>query len=157
MLAWVVPLWLVTLLLGLWPSRAIGSGVVAAKLVAGAVVLLVMVASGALCVRAARRGPGPAAFAFTVLAMARVLVSLSLLAGAWALLELPPAALLIWAVIFHLVMLVGECIWLARALQRDAFLVALGEIRRGAVLDKPRPSPGRGEVEIDRVRNDVAG
>ena len=53
-------------------------------------------------------------------------LALGLLVQRWR--DLPPAALLVWLGVFYLAMLPGECAWLARALNRHAELVSLGDL-----------------------------
>jgi hypothetical protein len=132
MLGWVSPIWLLLAGAGYAPTIRIAGGEAwRSQIMAGAIALAVVVLSGLAVVRAARKGPGRAAFAFIMMSMLRVLLSLLLAGGAWMLLNLQPAVVLIWLVIFQMALLLGEVVWLTRAMRRDAFLVALGEIRRG--------------------------
>lgn len=111
--------------------RLVGAKGLLAMAWAWGIAFAVVMLSGMLVTRAAARGPGRAAFVFIMSALARVVVCLVLAAGVIFLLDIHAPSLLVWVLAFHLVMLAGESIWLAKALQRDAFLVALGEIRRG--------------------------
>ena len=128
LLGWTVPLAAILFAVGVWPTwRAGGLTAVWAQVTAKAVVLGTVLASGAIVCRMARRGPARAAVAFIFSCMGRILVAVVLMLTAWRLLELHLTALAVWLVIFYLALLIGESIWLSRALKRDAFLDALGE------------------------------
>lgn len=128
LVGWTVPLAVILLAVGIWPTwRAGGQNAVLALLTAKAVVLATVLASGVIVCRMARRGPARAAIAFIFSCMGRILIAVVLMLTAWRLLELHLTALAVWLVIFYLALLIGESIWLSRALRRDAFLEALGE------------------------------
>jgi hypothetical protein len=117
---------------GAWPTWKLGGEpALEAELTAAACVLVVMLASGAAVVRTARRGPGPAAYAFLVGGLVRAVASVVLAAAAWALRPVPPLTLMLWVAGFYGATLAGEVLWLTRALQKDALDAALGRLGRG--------------------------
>lgn len=129
MLAWVLPVAVLTAGIGIYPTWVVaGAEGLRAQLAAGVVVLGVKLAFAAVVVRQGRRGPTRAAFVYLTTSVLRIAVSLALAGAAWKLLDLPPGPLLLWTAIFYLALLAPETAWLVRALQRDAFRVALGEI-----------------------------
>jgi len=128
LLGWTMPLGLVAFAVGIWPTwQAGGALAVWSQVTAGAVVLATVMGSGVIVCRMARRGPARAAVGFIFSCMGRILLAVALTLTAWRLLELHLMALAIWLVIFYLALLIGESIWLSRALRQDAFLEALGE------------------------------
>ncbi len=139
MLAWVLPVAVLTAGMGIYPTWVVaGLDGLLAQLAAGAVVLGVKLAFALVVVRHARRGPTRAAFVYMTMSVLRIAVSLGLAGAAWKLLDLPPGPLLLWTAIFYLALLAPETAWLVRALQRDAFRVALGEIDwRARESDRP--------------------
>ena len=145
LLGWTMPLGLMGGGLGVWPTWAAqGWQGLRAGLVALIIVFCATMLSGAAVAWQASRGPGRAAMAFIVSGPVKMIASLVAAAAAWWVMELAPRALFTWTGIFYLVLLAGESVWLARALQRDAFLWALGEIRhkpagRDRPVDKAEP------------------
>ena len=130
--AWLIPASLVVGALGAYPTwRVSGTPGLLAQLAAGAVVLVVMAASARFICHAASHGPRRAAQSFVAGFLVRVAAcaALSAAVGHW-LADLPQQTLLVWTGLFYLVMVLAEAIWLARAMQRDAHRVYLGEIRR---------------------------
>ncbi|MFP4105672.1 MAG: hypothetical protein ACLFVU_06205 [Phycisphaerae bacterium] len=131
MLGWVVPFGLVAGCPDLYvTSRIAGTEGVRAGIAAWIVTSAVVLLSGWFVVLSARKGPQRAAFVFIVAGMLRAVIVLLLVAAVWAVLKLMPIVLLVWALIFYCSMLAGEVAWLARALNRDAHRVHLGEIKR---------------------------
>jgi len=133
LVGWVIAGGVAVAAIGTYPTwRLAGAGGLAAELAAGLIVLGVKLASAWVLTRQAGGGPGRVAFVYVVLVAARVMAVLLLAVGACRLWGLPPRALLIWTAAFYLATLATDSIYLARALQKDAFRVALGEIdRRG--------------------------
>ncbi len=131
MLGWVISFAAVSGALGAYPTWK-GSGWAGLKgeLVAAGIVLGVKILSSIVVVGKAARGAGPAAIAFVVLAMARAVGCVALAAAALATLSLSGTVLFVWVVIFYLVTLAAECIWLVKALRDDARRIALGEVGR---------------------------
>jgi hypothetical protein len=116
---------------GAWPTwRLAGWKGFISELVAGAVVMPIMLASSLVVLRGALRGPIAAVKLFVVGWVVRlpVVVVLAFLLGFFCRLHL--VAFLCWVGLFYLVAVMGEGFWLAKALKRDAFLVALGKIHR---------------------------
>lgn len=131
MFGWVVPAGLLAGGLGVYPTwKLAGLPGLIAEGAAGSVVLLTMIGSGALIVWCASGGPARAAYVFIACSLVRMAVCMVLAAAAWALLDLRPKVMFVWLAIFYFVMLLAEGIWLAQALRRDAFYVALGKINR---------------------------
>ena len=130
-LAYVILTAVVVGAVGAWPTwRLAGRSGLHAMLAGGGIVLFVKIAFAYVIVRQAARGPGRAAFAFILLTLVRLLSNLLLAGGAWALFNVSRKLLLIWTGLFYFALIVAESIWLARAFQRDAFQVALGNIPR---------------------------
>ena len=139
---WVLAAGVVAGGIGAYPTwKLSGPEGLTAMLAAGGLVLAGMLVSAAVITRAARSGPGRAAFAFIVCSAFRAIISV--LAGGviCALTSLPPRVLLTWLAMFYLAMLAAEAACLVKALRRDAMLVALGEIRRGAAARPPEQTP----------------
>jgi len=117
--------------IGAYPSyRLLGRAGLRAEWIAWLIVLFVHSVSGAAVVHWAHRGAGSAAAVFVGCGMLRALGCLILAAVAEALCTLPVVAFLLWIGIFYGALLVGEVIWLVRALRHDAFLLALGHPHR---------------------------
>lgn len=130
--AWLIPAGLLVGGLGAYPTwRLAGAAGLLAELAAGGVVLAVMAASARFICHAASRGPRRAAQSFMAGFLVRIALCTALTAavGQWHA-DLPQQTLFVWAGLFYLVMVLAEAIWLARALQRDAHRVYLGEVRR---------------------------
>ena len=138
MLGWVLPAGVVAGGIGAYPTwRVGGAPAVTAMLTAGGIVLAVKAACAVFVIRKAAGGAARAAFAFVVAGMARAVLCLVLAGVAWSVLALPPKPLFVWVGVFYLAMLAGEGVWMARALQRDAFLLALGRKRRPGAFGVP--------------------
>lgn len=133
LLGWVVPAALILGGLGVWPTwRIAGQPAVHAMLVAAGTVLGVILCGSVVIVRAARGGPGRAAFTFIAIGFVQG-VALLVVKGLWlTATDLPVVPTLLWAVLFYVAMLVAQSLWLARGLRRDAYRVALGDIERPA-------------------------
>ena len=133
LVGWVIAGGVAAAAIGTYPTWHLAGALgLRAELAAGLIVLGVKLASAWVLTRQAGGGPGRVAFVYVVLVAARVMAVLALTAGACRLWGLPPRALLIWTAAFYLATLATDSIYLARALQKDAFRVALGEIdRRG--------------------------
>jgi hypothetical protein len=131
MLGWVVVIDVLMGAAGAWPTwHLAGWKGLTGELVAGAIVIPIMLASALVVLRGALRGPGAAVKLFVAGWGVRLpaVVALALLLGFFCRLHL--AAFLCWVGLFYLAAIVGEGFWLAKALKRDAFLVALGRIHR---------------------------
>lgn len=129
---WLIPAGLLVGGLGAYPTwRLSGTPGLLAQLAAGGVVLVVMAASARFIFHAASRGPRQAAQSFVAGFLVRVALCAALTAavGQWHA-DLPQRTLFVWTGLFYVVMVLAEAFWLARALQRDAHRVYLGEIRR---------------------------
>ena len=117
--------------LGAWPTwRLAGAEGLRSQLAAGLILLVVHLAGGAVLVRRARFGPAAVTMAFMSLSLLRVLACAVLAVGAARVLGLDKKALLVWLMLFYLVTLAGEGLWLVRSLRRDSFQTALGRICR---------------------------
>jgi len=146
MCGWVLSAGVLAGAIGAWPTHRIaGAAGLRSLLTVGCVVVLAALLSGAVIRRHAARGPGRAAFAFILVSLPKAVVCLGATLGAKALFALPVRPVLAWLVIFYFVTLAAECAWLARALQKDAFRVALGEVRRDNPFtpEDTRPRNGR--------------
>jgi len=125
LLGWALPFGLASCGLGAYPTWVLaGEDGLRAQAVSLAVVLAIVLASGALLCRAAGGGAGRAAVWFIFSCLGRVVVALALILAAWKIWDLKLVALLVWMVAFYLALLTGEAIWLTRALRRDARLQA---------------------------------
>jgi hypothetical protein len=119
MLCYVLPAGALTGAIGAYPTWVAGGArALWAELSAGAIVLGVMTGSAVVIVRSAARGPGKVAMAFLTASLIRVVACLGLAGGAWAVFHLPPLTLCLWLIVFYLVVLAAEVVWLARALRR---------------------------------------
>lgn len=146
MFGWVLSAAVLAGAIGAWPThRLAGAAGVHSMLTVGCVVVLAALLSGAVIRRHAARGPGRAAFAFILVSLPKAVVCLGASLGAKAMFSLPVRPVLAWLVIFYFVTLAAECAWLARALQKDAFRVALGDVRRDNPFtpEDTRPKTGR--------------
>lgn len=140
LLAWVLVSASVVGALGVYPTWYWSSqDGLRAQAWAFTVVLVAMVISGILIVRASRQGAAAAAMTFVVVSMARMGICMLLTVVGWFTMSLPLAPLLIWMFVLYIVMLFAEVGWLTRALHRGAILAALSKIgrRRRAGTDKP--------------------
>jgi len=130
MLGFALPTAIVLWALGAWPAwHWAGGDGLAAHTAAGCIVLGVMVASAALVKLFAALGPDKAAFAFIGASFARILFCVGITIGAWALFDMPTGVLCLSVPAFYVALLIAEGIWLSKALNRDATLVATGKVR----------------------------
>jgi len=130
MLCFVLPTTIVLWALGAWPAwQWAGRDGLVAHTAAGGVVLGVMIASAAVVRRFAAMGPDKAAFAFVGTSFVRILFCMGITLGLWALFEMPTAVLCLSVSAFYFTLILAEGFWLSHALNRDAMLVAAGELR----------------------------
>ena len=130
-LAWIVMLGISAWAVGAYPTyRLAGRAGLAAQGAASIVVLLATGASAIVIARLAARGPKVAAMGLLLSGFARLILVVGATYVVRCLFDLPLLVLLIWTGLFYVVMLGGELIWLSRALSRDNYLVALGDISR---------------------------
>lgn len=108
----------------------VGAEGLAAQVWAGGIVLTAVGLSALVVIRCAPYGPSAAAAAFLASGAVRVILTVAAGAAAHRWGDLPAAVLFTWLGVFYFVMLLGEGIWLARALRLDAQRASLGEIRR---------------------------
>jgi len=129
--AWIIVLGLFAWVIGLYPTYLLaGTAGMAAQGAAFGVVFAATGSSVLVIVKLAAHGPRMAAMGMLLAGFVRlILVVVATLAVRW-MFKLPLLALVIWTGLFYTVMFGGEVIWLARALSRDNFLVALGDINR---------------------------
>ena len=133
-LGWVGVIGLLTGGIGAWPTWYwAGQDGLMGELLAGAIVLPIVLASALIVWRVASRGPGLAAAAFMAAGVVRLTAVLATTLILYRLAQPHTVAFLIWVGVFYLATVIGEGLWLARALKRDAFLAALGRI------DRPSP------------------
>jgi hypothetical protein len=119
LIAWLAPAVLAVGALGAYPTWAkTGPAGLIAEAAAAAIVLAVMIGSGALIMAMSSLGAAKMAYIFVMSAVPRVLVCMVLAAVTWALLDVPSRPMLLWTAGFYLVALVSESIWLHRALTR---------------------------------------
>ena len=150
LLGWVLPVGVLTGLVGLYPTyRWAGGDGILALIAAGAAALLVVLISGFITCILARRGPAMAAGGFLFASLLRVVVCLILTAAAWQAFDLPGKVVFLWACLFYGLMILCEAGWVSRALSRDARRVHLGEIRRERIFGRPAAPPGPAAVESD--------
>ena len=117
-LAWVLAAGLVVWACGVWPTwRIAGADAVRAQAAAGATVTAVMIATTVVMRGCAAFGPVLTASAFVVLGIARIALCLGLIVCIRTFLNLPPAALLLWAALFYVPMLLVEGVYLAYVLR----------------------------------------
>jgi hypothetical protein len=130
LIGWVVGVGVLVWGLGAYPTYRLAGGVgLEAESAAAVTVMVVMIVSAGVVRINADLGPARAAMAFLYSCAVRILACVGLTVGLWALLDLPIRILFVWTSIFYVSMLTVEGTWLARALGRDAYLEALGEIR----------------------------
>ncbi len=98
-----------------------------AALTAAAIVLPLMGVSAVLTVYAAGRGAAWAAFAFASVGIVRMVATFGLSALALWAGAVQTGLLIPWVMGLYFLVLAAECIWLARALNHDAYRQALGE------------------------------
>ena len=131
MLGWVLAAGVCVGAAGAYPTWALsGSDGLHVELLAAGVAFVTITACGLYVVRAARKGPGRAAFGFIVAGSVAGAGAMVPAAAAWLAWGLPALPLFLWTAIFSFAMLVGQSLWLYKGLRRDAFRVALGQIRR---------------------------
>jgi hypothetical protein len=92
---------------------------VAGGLVAVAVVLGVMVATGSFTVYAAKQGAGPASTTFLGCSLLRMVLCPLLVGLAWWITALPFNPMAVWLVIAYILCLALEVLWLVLALRRN--------------------------------------
>lgn len=121
MLAYVLPAGLLAAGVGVWPTwRLAGAAGLAAKGVAGLIVLAAGCVSAWAVLWAWRHGPAWTAWAFVLAGLFRMASCLAMAGGAWLAFGLSPRVLFLWTAVFYIVMLLGESLWLARALRRGS-------------------------------------
>ncbi len=143
MLGFVLPVTIVLWALGSWPAwRWAGADGLAAHTAAGCIVLGVMVASAALVRLFAAMGPGKAAFAFVAASLVRIMSCVGITIAVWALFDMPAGVLCLSMPTFYFALLLAEGIWLSKALNRNAMLVAAGKVRgtKQILPSDPRPN-----------------
>ncbi len=120
MLGWVLPIAVGVGVVGIYPTWLLGQKMALwAELSAGLIALVIMLLNAAVIFRSAKRGPAKVAFAFIMSVFPRVIVSIGLALAVWKVFELPHMVVLVWLLIFHLGILLGESIWLSKTLRRD--------------------------------------
>ena len=130
-LAWIILLGLAAWAVGAYPTyRLAGLDGLVAQGVASVVVLLATGTSAVIIAKLAVLGPKIAAMGLLLSGFARLILVVGATFAVRSMFDLPLMILLIWMGLFYVAMLGGEVIWLARALSRDNFLVALGDINR---------------------------
>ncbi|MCP4375542.1 MAG: hypothetical protein GY794_05125 [bacterium] len=133
-LAWIVMLGMTAWVIGVYPTYHLaGKDGLVAQAVASVVVLIVTWGSAVVITKFASRGPKAAAMALLLSGFAKMILVVVAVLMLRMMFDLPLIALMIWMGLFYVAMLAGELIWLSRALSRDAFLVALGDITREPV------------------------
>jgi len=146
--AWIIMLGLAAWAIGAYPTyRLAGLDGLAAQGVASAVVLLATGSSAMIIAKLATRGPKVAAMGLLLSGFARLIVIVGATFAARWMFDLPLLVLLIWMVLFYAAMFGGEVIWLSRAISRDNFLVALGDIDRWT---DGAPARGDGDEPVSR-------
>ena len=131
MLGWTLATGVCVGAAGAYPTWALsGSDGLRGELLAAGAAFITTAACGLYVVRAARKGPGKAAFGFIVAGSVAGAGAIMPAAAAWLAWDLPAMPLFLWTAVFSFAMLVGQSLWLYKGLRRDAFLVALGQIRR---------------------------
>lgn len=129
--AWIIMLGLLAWAVGAYPTyRLAGMAGLAAQGVASLVVLLATGSSAVIIAKLATRGPKIAAMGLLLSGFARLILVVGATFAVRRMFDLPLLVLLIWMGLFYVAMLGGEVIWLSRAISRDSFLVALGDIDR---------------------------
>ena len=120
-----------------------GREALTAQSTAGICVLLVMGFNAVGLKYLAPRGPKKVAFGFLYLAAVRMALCIVMTIAVRLATSLPATALFIWMLVFYVCLLTAESIYLARALDYDAYLEALGEIRTPKIR-LPSDLPSRG-------------
>lgn len=105
---------------------------------------------GRIICRAAQAGPTSAATAFLPSELYRLGFGVVVGAVAGVVAPVSLVALVIWLLIFHLIMMYSEVVWLVKALRRDERLVEAGRVIR---LFRPgglgREHPGDTDRDVD--------
>ena len=122
-------------------SRAGGRETLLAAVVGAAIVLVVVLASGALTARAGRKAAVQAAFVFVSAGMVRTVAAAALAAGAWALWKLPVVPMLLSLLACYAGAWGAECFWLVRAIRRPSG-AGQGLVAGADQNGKPAPSGG---------------
>jgi hypothetical protein len=127
---------LATALLGAYPTWLRWGRIgLACEVAAGLVVGIVMLFNAMMLMGAAMSGPARVTFSFCISGIIRLIAAVALAFAASVFLGLPWEPLILWVAGFYLVMVHCEAFWLARALRRDAHLVALGKLPRDNRLE----------------------
>ena len=130
MLCWVLPPTAALWCAGAWPAwNWAGRSGLVAHTAAACIVLAVMFASAAMVKFFAGIGPNKAAFAFMAASFVRIALCVGITIAVRVILGLPTGVLCISTPALYMTALLAEGIWLSRALNHDASLVAMGEIR----------------------------
>lgn len=121
LLKWVLPPVLGMSVFGVLPTWLTSGGAgVAGQIVTVLIVLGVMLGCGGLTVYAARQGAGPASTVFLGSSLLRMVLCPTLVGLAWLVTRLPAKPMAVWLVITYLACLAMECVWIVRALRRNA-------------------------------------
>lgn len=117
---WQAAAWAMILaVVATWPAWMLaGPEGLAAEAVAGAVVVVVVSCSMAIVVRQARHGAGRLAAAFILAGVAKVIASVAITLGIWALSSISLKMLLMWLCLFYFVVMFGQIRWLTRVLKQ---------------------------------------
>lgn len=133
-LGWVGLIGVLAGAIGAWPTwHLAGREGLVAEVLAGAIVLPIMLASAVIVWGVGSHGPALAAAAFLAAGVVRLTAVVATSLILYRFVRPHAVAFLIWVGLLYLVTVIGEGVWLARALKRDAFLVALGRV------DRPSP------------------
>ncbi len=109
-------------LVGAYPTyRYTGRDGLAAMFVAGAIVVLVACLAAALLIRQARHGAVRLAVGFLFASTGKVLACVGLATASWYVWNpaLPFAPLFTWVVLFYVVNLISQCVWLVKVLRQN--------------------------------------
>ena len=121
---WVCPSSLAIAALGVWPTWLVaGSEGAWAGLIAVGVVLGVMLLTGWITVRAARRGAGTASSMFMGLSLARLVLCPAILWTIHRSSSLPSGSLWAWLIIMYVWCLAAEVGWMVRTLAQRARVI----------------------------------
>ena len=131
--------------------RTGGADSLRAATAGAAIVLAVVLASGAVTARAGARSAGLAAMAFVSAGMVRAVAAAALAAGAWAIWKLPAVPLLVSLLACYVGAWGAECFWLLRAIRKlpgQAKETAAGSERAGKPVERTgKPVPPGGVEE----------
>ena len=103
----ILPTWLVSGWNGIW-----------AELVAVGAVLFVMVGTGIITVRTARRGAGIASTVFLGSSLIRIVLCPGFTTLLWYITKFPAKTMLVWMLLAYITCLGLECVWMVRALRQ---------------------------------------